>query len=168
MSSALDKIDPALINMAIEQAQYDSDITLTINTNKGDISLTLFAQKVPKTVCNFLELAKAGYYDGLNFHRVIPDFMIQGGCPHGSGTGGPGYRFADEFHPDLRHDAPGILSMANAGPNTNGSQFFITHVETPWLDNNHTVFGKVNTENDMEVVNSIRQGDVINSILIHE
>jgi peptidyl-prolyl cis-trans isomerase B (cyclophilin B) len=168
MPSALDKIDPALINMAIEQARYDKDVNITINTNKGDISLTLFAQKVPKTVCNFLELAKAGYYDQLNFHRVIPDFMIQGGCPHGSGTGGPGYRFADEFHPDLKHNAPGILSMANAGPNTNGSQFFITHVETPWLDNNHTVFGKINSEEDMDVVNSIGQGDVINSIAIHE
>ena len=168
MPSALDKIDPALINMAIEQARYDKDVNITINTNKGDISLTLFAQKVPKTVCNFLELSKAGYYDQLNFHRVIPDFMIQGGCPHGSGTGGPGYRFADEFHPDLKHNAPGILSMANAGPNTNGSQFFITHVETPWLDNNHSVFGKVNSEEDMDVVNSIGQGDVINSIAIHE
>jgi len=168
MPSALDKIDPALINMAIEQARYDKDVNITINTNKGDISLTLFAQKVPKTVCNFLELSKAGYYDQLNFHRVIPDFMIQGGCPHGSGTGGPGYRFADEFHPDLKHNAPGILSMANAGPNTNGSQFFITHVETPWLDNNHSVFGKVNSEEDMDVVNSIVQGDVINSIAIHE
>jgi len=168
MPSALDKIDPALINMAIEQARYDKDVNITINTNKGDISLTLFAQKVPKTVCNFLELSKAGYYDQLNFHRVIPDFMIQGGCPHGSGTGGPGYRFADEFHPDLKHNAPGILSMANAGPNTNGSQFFITHVETPWLDNNHSVFGKVNSEEDMDIVNSIVQGDVINSIAIHE
>ena len=165
--SAIDKIDPALINMAMETASYDSDIDITIHTNKGNINLVLFATKTPKTVCNFVELAKAGYYDGLLFHRVIPEFMIQGGCPLGRGTGGPGYQFADEFHPELRHDRPGILSMANAGPNTNGSQFFITHVETPWLDNNHSVFGMVKDESDQETVNDIRQGDEILKIEIH-
>ena len=165
--SAINKIDPALINMAMETASYDSDIDITIHTNKGNINLVLFATKTPKTVCNFIELAKAGYYDGLLFHRVIPEFMIQGGCPLGRGTGGPGYQFADEFHPELRHYRPGILSMANAGPNTNGSQFFITHVETPWLDNNHSVFGMVKDESDQETVNDIRQGDEILKIEIH-
>lgn len=165
--SAIDKIDPALINMAMESASYDEDINITIETNKGEINMVLFATKTPKTVCNFLELSKSGYYDGLLFHRVIPDFMVQGGCPEGSGRGGPGYRFGDEFDPTLRHDAPGILSMANAGPGTNGSQFFITHVPTPWLDNNHTVFGKVVGEKDQEVVNDIRMGDNIISVKIH-
>ena len=159
--SAIDKIDPALINMAMETASYDNDLDIILRTSKGDINITLFATKTPKTVCNFLELAKAGYYDGLTFHRVIPDFMIQGGCPQGSGSGGPGYKFEDEFHPDLRHDTPGILSMANAGPGTNGSQFFITHIETPWLDNNHTVFGKLHSETDQTIVDSIEQGDTI-------
>lgn len=166
--SAIDKIDPALINMAMETAQFDNDIEITISTSKGDINMHLFATKTPKTVCNFLELSKAGYYDNLIFHRVIPDFMVQGGCPEGSGRGGPGYRFADEFHPELKHDAPGILSMANAGPATNGSQFFITHLETPWLDNNHTVFGKVKSEADQDIVNSIAQGDKIITIKIVE
>jgi len=127
--SALDKIDPALINMAMESASFDKDVDVIMKTRKGDINLTIFASKTPKTSTNFLELAKAGYYDGLLFHRVIPDFMIQGGCPLGRGTGGPGYKFADEFHPDLKHDEPGVLSMANAGPGTNGSQFFITHLQ---------------------------------------
>ncbi len=162
--SAIEKIDPALINMAIETAQFDKDMDVCIHTNKGDINMTLFATQTPKTVMNFLELTKAGYYDGLVFHRVIPDFMVQGGCPLGTGTGGPGYKFGDEFHPDLKHDAPGILSMANAGPGTNGSQFFITHLETPWLDGKHTVFGKVKTEADQDVVNDIRMGDNIISI----
>lgn len=166
--SAIDKIDPALINMAMEKASYDQDINITIKTNKGDINLQMFAQKTPKTVCNFLELTKSGYYDGLSFHRVIPDFMIQGGCPNGDGRGGPGYKFADEFDPELQHDKPGILSMANAGPGTNGSQFFITHVATPWLDNNHTVFGCVKSEADQEVVNAIEGGDQIIGITIHE
>ena len=115
----------------------------TIKTNRGTIRLELFADKVPNTVKNFTDLTEKGFYNGLKFHRVIPDFMIQTGCPLGTGTGGPGYKFADEFHKDLRHTGPGILSMANAGPNTNGSQFFITHVATPWLDGKHAVFGKV-------------------------
>jgi cyclophilin family peptidyl-prolyl cis-trans isomerase len=113
------------------------------HTDKGDIKVRLHADKAPKTVNNFVFLARQGFYDGTMFHRVIKDFMAQGGDPTGSGSGGPGYRFADEFHPKLRHDKPGILSMANAGPGTNGSQFFITHVPTPWLDNKHSVFGEV-------------------------
>ncbi len=164
--SAVDKIDVALVNMAMESASYDKDIDIIIHTRKGDINLTMYATKAPKTVTNFLELAKAGYYDGLVFHRVIPDFMIQGGCPDGRGTGGPGYNFADEFHPDLTHDGPGVLSMANAGPGTNGSQFFITHTETAWLDGKHTVFGKVKSETDQAVVDDIRMGDDIISIEI--
>ena len=164
--SALDKIDIAEVQMLMQAAYYDSDINICISTNKGDINLVLYAQKCPKTVCNFLKLAKAGYYDDLLFHRVIPDFMIQGGCPLGTGTGSPGYRFEDEFHPELKHDSPGILSMANAGPGTNGSQFFITHVPTDWLDGNHTVFGKVLSDSDMETVNDIRGGDNIISIKI--
>ncbi len=117
--------------------------TATLHTEKGDIVLHLFADKAPRTVNNFVFLAREGFYDGTIFHRVIADFMAQGGDPTGSGRGGPGYRFADEFHPDLKHDKPGVLSMANAGPNTNGSQFFITHVPTPWLDGKHAVFGQV-------------------------
>lgn len=137
-----------------------------MHTNQGDIKLELFADKAPVTVANFVNLANRGFYDGLTFHRVIPDFMIQGGCPHGSGTGGPGYRFEDECTPELQHNAPGILSMANAGPGTNGSQFFITHVETPWLDGRHTVFGSVIDSSDQDVVNAIGVGDVIESIEI--
>ncbi|MDO4550727.1 MAG: peptidylprolyl isomerase [Planctomycetia bacterium] len=136
----------------------------TIKTNRGNIRLELFADKVPNTVQNFVDLANKGFYNGLKFHRVIQDFMIQAGCPHGTGTGGPGYTFADEFHPDLRHDGPGVLSMANAGPNTNGSQFFITHVATPWLDGKHSVFGKVLSGQD--VVNAIQQGDIMESVTI--
>lgn len=162
--SAIDKIDPAEINMLMQSASFDKDFDICIHTNKGDINLTLYAVKCPITVTNFVELAKKGYYDGLLFHRVIPDFMIQGGCPMGRGTGGPGYNFQDEFHPELKHDSPGILSMANAGPGTNGSQFFITHVETGWLDGNHTVFGKVHGEADQSTVNDIRQGDHIINI----
>ena len=143
-----------------------SDISAVIRTNRGDINLRLFADKTPVTVANFVNLAKRGFYDGLSFHRVIPDFMIQGGCPNGTGTGGPGYRFEDECRPDLRHDAPGKLSMANAGPGTNGSQFFITHVETPWLDGKHTVFGEVLGAEDQAVVNAITGGDSIEAIEI--
>ncbi|MBT5078087.1 MAG: peptidylprolyl isomerase [Candidatus Marinimicrobia bacterium] len=138
----------------------------TFKTNKGDINLELFAEKAPLTVANFVNLSKSGFYDGLKFHRVIPDFMVQGGCPLGTGTGGPGYQFKDEFHPTLRHDTAGVLSMANSGPGSNGSQFFITHVETPWLDNNHTVFGSVISESDQVVVDSIAQSDMIDSISI--
>jgi len=129
----------------------------TIETNKGKIRLQLEDGKVPKTVENFEKLAKQGFYDGLKFHRVIADFMIQTGCPQGTGTGGPGYKFGDEFHKELKHDGPGVLSMANSGPNTNGSQFFITHVATPWLDGKHSVFGRVLEGQD--VVDSIAQGD---------
>ena len=131
--------------------------TATIHTDKGDITVQLFADKTPKTVNNFVFLAKQGFYDGTIFHRVIKDFMAQGGDPTGTGRGGPGYDFADEFHPSLRHDKPGILSMANAGPNTNGSQFFITHVPTPWLDRKHSVFGQVTQ--GMEVVLAIPERD---------
>ena len=137
------------------------DVAVVIKTSKGEIKLRLFAGKTPITVANFVNLAKRGYYDGLTFHRVIPDFMIQGGCPHGTGTGGPGYRFEDEFSPGLKHDAPGKLSMANAGPGTNGSQFFITHVKTPWLDGRHTVFGEVVDSSDRAVVDAIAVGDSI-------
>ncbi len=140
----------------------------TIKTNKGDIHLTLFPDETPVTVANFANLAQRGYYDGISFHRVIPDFMIQGGCPLGTGTGGPGYNFQDEFHPDLTHSTPGILSMANAGPGTNGSQFFITHVPTAWLDGKHSVFGKVDSDADQEVVNSIEGGDTIESVVIED
>lgn len=166
--SALDKIDPAEIQMLMHAASYDEDIKIRISTRKGDINLILYATKTPKTVTNFLELAKNGYYDNLTFHRVIPNFMIQGGCPRGDGRGGPGYTFEDEFDPSLRHDDAGILSMANAGPNSNGSQFFITHEATPWLDGKHTVFGKVISESDQDVVNDIRSGDDIISITIEE
>jgi cyclophilin family peptidyl-prolyl cis-trans isomerase len=117
--------------------------TVTMETTKGTIRIQLFDDLVPRTTKNFKDLIKKGFYDGLTFHRVIKDFMLQGGCPNGTGTGGPGYKFEDEFHKDLRHDRPGILSMANSGPNTNGSQFFITTVPTPWLDNKHAVFGAV-------------------------
>lgn len=145
------------------------------NTTKGEILVSLEYQKTPGTVGHFVALAEGNlensakpqgtpYYNGLKFHRVIPDFMIQGGCPQGTGTGNPGYQFDDEFHPDLKHDGPGILSMANAGPGTNGSQFFITHVETSWLDGKHTVFGKV--QNGQDVVDAIAQGDTIDSIEI--
>ena len=137
-----------------------------IKTNKGTIKLTLFSKYAPITVANFINLSKRGYYNNLSFHRVIDDFMIQGGCPLGTGTGGPGYNFQDEFHDELKHNKPGILSMANAGPGTNGSQFFITHIETPWLDNNHTIFGEVISDNDQEIVNSINQGDIIETIEI--
>lgn len=137
-----------------------------IQTNKGDINLSLFEDETPVTVLNFINLANRGFYEDKTFHRVIDEFMIQGGCPLGTGTGGPGYRFEDECKPSLKHDKPGILSMANAGPGTNGSQFFITHVPTPWLDGNHTVFGEVKSDADMDVVNSIEQNDKILNIVI--
>ncbi len=117
--------------------------TATMVTDAGDMVFELYAEKTPKTVNNFVFLAREGFYDGTIFHRVIDDFMAQGGDPTGTGRGGPGYRFPDEFHPSLRHSGPGVLSMANAGPNTNGSQFFITHVPTPWLDNKHSIFGQL-------------------------
>ena len=141
-------------------------LTATINTTKGNIRLVLFPDKAPLTVLNFVNLSEKGFYDGLSFHRVITDFMIQGGCPIGNGTGGPGYRFKDEFSKDLRHSKPGMLSMANAGPGTNGCQFFITHVPTPWLDDKHAIFGQVVDDEDQKVVNSIAGGDKINSITI--
>ncbi|MDA3873938.1 MAG: peptidylprolyl isomerase [Kiritimatiellae bacterium] len=140
--------------------------TATIETNKGTIVVELYEQRVPKTVANFVSLVEKGFYDGLKFHRVIPDFMIQTGCPQGTGTGGPGYTFEDEFHPELRHTGPGILSMANAGPNTNGSQFFITHVACPWLDRKHAVFGKVQTGQD--VFDIIAQGDTRTKITLSD
>jgi peptidyl-prolyl cis-trans isomerase B (cyclophilin B) len=138
----------------------------TIKTKKGDIRIQLHDDKTPKTVANFEKLANDGFYNGLKFHRVIKDFMIQAGCPKGTGTGGPGYTFKDEFHPSLRHDKAGVLSMANAGPNTNGSQFFITHGPQPHLDNKHSVFGQVIEGQD--VVNKIQQGDVMESVTISE
>ena len=146
-----------------------------IKTNKGEIMLILHHDKSPGTVANFINLSEGKiknshkpmnvpYYDGLKFHRVIPDFMIQTGCPNGTGTGDPGYKFDDEFHPELRHNKPGILSMANSGVSTNGSQFFITHVATNWLDDKHTVFGEV--VEGLNIVNEIQQDDVIDSIII--
>lgn len=153
----------------------EEGIYAKFNTSKGDITVKLTHDKTPGTVGNFVGLAEgkiknssrnegSPYYDGLSFHRVIPDFMIQGGCPLGTGTGDPGYKFDDEFHPELRHSGPGVLSMANAGPGTNGSQFFITHKATPWLDDKHTVFGQVTDGQD--VVDAIGQGDKIDSIKI--
>lgn len=160
-------------------------ITAIIKTTKGDIEIELFNDKVPNTVNNFIKLSKEGIYNGVYFHRVIPDFMIQTGDPqakgtlgvdfvyepdgsdkHIAGTGGPGYKFADEFDPSLRHDGPGVLSMANSGPNTNGSQFFITHVATPWLDDAHAVFGRV--AKGQNVVDNIVQGDKIETIIINQ
>ena len=137
---------------------------IQIQTERGNITIEMFEDEAPNTVANMISLIEKGYYDGLNFHRVIPDFMIQGGCPHGTGTGGPGYDFDDECTPDRRHDSAGVLSMANAGPGTNGSQFFITHGPTPHLDGKHTVFGKV-TEGQ-EVVDEIKQGDVMQTVVV--
>lgn len=155
----------------MENKKLEDGIYAIISTNKGDITLKLEYQKVPMTVCNFIGLSegilsenKKPFYDGLKFHRVIDNFMIQTGCPYGNGTGGPGYSFPDEFDKTLRHNQAGILSMANAGPNTNGSQFFITHKETEWLDNKHSVFGKV--VEGMDVVNKIKQDDIIKTINI--
>ena len=142
-----------------------SNLTATFATSKGPIHVELYADKAPVTVANFVNLARRGFYNGLSFHRVIPDFMVQGGCPEGSGRGGPGYRFEDEVKTGLRHDK-GVLSMANAGPGTNGSQFFITHVATPWLDGKHTVFGKVVGADDQKVVDAIRGGDTVTGLTI--
>lgn len=155
-------VTPAL--RAADAAPAVGDIRIVLTTTKGDIEGTLFAGKTPMTAANFLNLAKRGYYDGLTFHRVIPNFMVQGGDPLGTGTGGPGYKFGDEFNVSLRHAKPGIFSMANAGPGTNGSQFFITHVPTPWLDGKHSVFGEVTKGQD--VVNAIVKGDKIKSIQV--
>jgi cyclophilin family peptidyl-prolyl cis-trans isomerase len=142
--------------------------TAHVTTNKGEFDLQLFADKAPTTVNNFVFLARDGFYDGVKFHRVINDFMIQGGDPTGTGMGGPGYKWADEPGAlKLRHEGPGTLSMANAGANTNGSQFFITHVATPWLDGKHAVFGRVMGDGQ-KVINAIKQGDVIQSITINE
>lgn len=138
----------------------------TFDTTRGSISVELFAQDAPKTVNNFVFLAREGFYDGTKFHRVIADFMVQGGDPTGTGSGGPGYRFEDEVKSNPNKHARGVLSMANAGPNTNGSQFFITHVETPWLNGKHTVFGRVLTGQD--VVDAVRQGDTLNSVKVEE
>ena len=138
-------------------------LTATFDTDRGAIKVELLADKAPLTVANFVNLAKRGFYDGLTFHRVIPDFMIQGGCPKGTGTGGPGYKFEDETGNGVSHER-GVLSMANAGPNTNGSQFFITHIKTDWLDGKHTVFGKV--LEGLDVVDAVKQGDSIRSVTI--
>ena len=138
-------------------------LTATFDTDHGPIQVELYPDKAPLTVANFVNLARRGYYNGLNFHRVIKDFMVQGGCPKGTGTGGPGYKFEDETKNGVKHER-GVLSMANAGPDTNGSQFFITHVATPWLDGKHTVFGKV--VSGMEAVDKVKQGDKIKSISI--
>lgn len=136
------------------------------STSKGDIRLDLFAEQTPVTVASFVNLVQRGYYDGLSFHRVIANFMIQGGCPQGTGTGDPGYKFEDEFDAELKHDRPGILSMANSGPGTNGSQFFITHGPTPHLDGKHSVWGQVVDSSDQSVVDQIAQGDTIESVTI--
>ena len=138
-------------------------LNATFDTDRGPIKVELKPEQAPLTVANFVNLARRGFYDGLNFHRVIGDFMIQGGCPQGTGTGGPGYKFEDEARNGLGHER-GVLSMANAGPNTNGSQFFITHVATPWLDGKHTVFGKV--VEGMDAVDAVRQGDKIKSVTV--
>ncbi len=148
------------------EPQELSGLLSHLETDKGTIRLKLFDDRVPLTVANFVNLVNRGFYDQLKFHRVIPNFMIQTGCPLGTGTGGPGYTFKDEILSGLKHHKPGILSMANRGPNTNGSQFFITHKATPWLDRKHTIFGEVATSLDQEIVDQIEQGDLIQSITI--
>ena len=151
--------------MAATETVSADQLGVTLETSKGKIELELYPDKTPVTAANFVNLCQRGFYDGLKFHRVIPEFMIQGGDPEGSGRGGPGYRFEDEFDPSLKHSTPGILSMANAGPGTNGSQFFITHVPTSWLDGKHTIFGRVTKGQD--VVNAIQQGDTIIKASVH-
>jgi peptidyl-prolyl cis-trans isomerase B (cyclophilin B) len=143
-----------------------NDLQAHIVTGRGTIHLRLFPEQAPLTVASFVNLALRKYYDGLTFHRVIPDFMIQGGCPEGTGRGGPGYKFEDEIVPALKHDKAGVMSMANAGPSTNGSQFFITHVPTPWLDGKHTVFGQILSGEDRAIVDAVRAGEKIGSITI--
>ena len=161
------------IGGSMDIAELNDGLYAEITTNKGEILLNLEYEKTPMTVSNFVGLIEGSlnrededepFYDGLNFHRVLDNFMVQGGCPLGTGTGGPGYSFPDEFDSSLRHDAPGVLSMANSGPATNGSQFFITHVETPWLNDKHTVFGKI--VGNMDIVNSIKQGDRIEAVKV--
>lgn len=172
-SKTLQSLIPLVVALSVQMAPAEEpktegkavqDIRIIIKTDKGDINATVFASKVPLTAANFLNLAKSGYYNGITFHRVIPNFMIQGGDPTGTGRGGPGYKFEDEIDPSLKHSKPGMLSMANAGPGTNGSQFFITHVPTDWLDGKHAVFGEVTKGQD--VVNAIQQGDKIVGIEI--
>ena len=147
-------------------ANQPADVRVLLQTSAGDITLQLNEKAAPKTVANFLQYVNDGFYNNTLFHRVIPDFMIQGGDPTGTGSGGPGYRFEDECKPDAKHDKPGIFSMANAGPGTNGSQFFITHVPTPWLDGKHTVFGKVTRGQD--VVDKVQQGDKMIKVVATE
>jgi len=151
-------------NQMGEDTAIPSELEAVVNTTKGMIRLRLFPNETPLSVLNFVNLARRGYYNGLKFHRVIEDFMVQGGDPTGTGTGGPGYQFKDEFSPRLRHDGPGTLSMANSGPDSNGSQFFITHKETAWLDRKHSVFGKV--VSGQEVVDAIRQGDLMTGVIV--
>ncbi|MGM0509326.1 MAG: peptidylprolyl isomerase [Fusobacteriota bacterium] len=143
-----------------------NNLEAVIKTEKGNINLKLYSDIAPITVSNFINLAKRGYYDNLNFHRVISDFMIQGGCPDGTGRGGPGYKFEDEFSNEVKFDEPGKLAMANSGPETNGSQFFITHVPTSWLQGKHTIFGEVVSDDDQKIVDSIEVGDKIETIEI--
>ena len=152
----------------IKEAKLEKQYNLTaiIKTTKGDINLTLKPEVAPVTVANFVNLAKRGYYNGIKFHRVIADFMVKGGDPTGTGAGGPGYNFKDEFVQGVEFTKPGILAMANAGKNTNGSQFFITHVPTDWLNYKHTIFGEVVSAEDQKVVNAIAQGDVMNEVVI--
>lgn len=147
-----------------EKETKPMDLKATIKTDRGDIVLELFPEDAPLTVMNFVNLAQRGYYDGLTFHRVINPFMIQGGDPDGRGSGGPGYKFEDEFSPKHKFSSEGVLAMANSGPRTNGSQFFITHKDTPHLNNKHTIFGKVVEGQD--VVNAVKQGDKMNEIII--